>query len=258
MNNLTEQKQGSSIIDVGTVNNDSAMTQMWGLNSTNIQEINKSAMIRSSKHGMFASVPIVCKGVDCAYKDACTVDPLNRTAGQRCPMEIGSVIARFNYWCNHFELDISGEMIKDEEATDASLIRDLVNFEIQMMRCENKIAISGDFMGLTLADIDKKCKPYYESIVAPESEYLLTLQDKKIKILNQLNATRKDKASDKSRISSPTESAIRIFQEVQEAIKKQSIIDIDSINFDEDFDDASANDYTLNEIIESSVEPEEE
>lgn len=230
-------KQNTSIINTGKVDDVAAMTQMWGLNPAIIQEINKSAMVRSSKHGMFASVPIMCRVADCKYADSCSVDPANRILNQRCPMEIGAILSRFNHWCNHFGLDTTGEVIKDEEAVDASLIRDLVNIEVQMMRCENKIAMSGDFMAKTLLDIDKKCKPYYGDVVSPEAEYLLTLQDKKIKILNQLNATRKDKAADKNYNSNPTETAIKIFQQVQAAMKNNTIVDIDDIDFSDATDE---------------------
>lgn len=246
------QKQTQSLINIGKVDDNAAMTQMWGLNTALIQEINKSAMIRTSKHGMFASVPIICQNQDCAYKDTCTVDPVNRINGQRCPMEIGAIIARFNQYCLHFGLNTTGDVIAEEDLVDATLIKDLVTIEVQQMRCENKIAMSGDFMGKTLLDIDKKCKPYYGDIISPESEHLLVLQDKKVKILNQLNATRKDKANDKSRTASPTENAIKIFQEVQKAIREQNIIDIDTIDFNEitEYDD---ND---NSELNSLIQPE--
>lgn len=246
------QKQTQPLINIGKVDDNAAMTQMWGLNTALIQEINKSAMIRTSKHGMFASVPIICQNQDCAYKDTCTVDPVNRINGQRCPMEIGAIIARFNQYCLHFGLNTTGDVIAEEDLVDATLIKDLVTIEVQQMRCENKIAMSGDFMGKTLLDIDKKCKPYYGDIISPESEHLLVLQDKKVKILNQLNATRKDKANDKSRTASPTENAIKIFQEVQKAIREQNIIDIDTIDFNEitEYDD---ND---NSELNSLIQPE--
>lgn len=245
------KNQTQSLINIGKVDDNAAMTQMWGLNTALIQEINKSAMIRTSKHGMFASVPIICQNKDCAYIDTCTVDPANRTLGQRCPMEIGAIIARFNQYCLHFGLNMTGDVIADEDLVDATLIKDLVTIEVQQMRCENKIAMSGDFMGKTLLDIDKKCKPYYGDIISPESEHLLVLQDKKVKILNQLNATRKDKANDKSKSASPTENAIKIFQEVQKAIREQNIIDIDTIDFNEiqDYDDNNDN-SELNALIQ--------
>lgn len=250
---ITKQKQ--PIINIGKVDDNAAMTQMWGLNPALIQEISKSAMIRSSKHGMFASVPIICQEQDCPYKDVCSVDAANRIKGQRCPMEIGAIIARFNQYCLHFGLNTSGDMIADDELVDATLIKDLVTIEVQQMRCENKIAMSGDFMGKTLLDIDKKCKPYYGDIISPESEHLLVLQDKKVKILNQLNATRKDKANDRSQSASPTENAIKIFQEVQKAIREQTIIDIDTIDFDDVSNEAEM--YEDNSDLNSLIEPKE-
>lgn len=249
------EKQKQPLINIGKVDDNTAMTQMWGLNTALIQEINKSAMIRTSKHGMFACVPIICQVQDCAYKDTCTVDPANRVLGQRCPMEIGAIIARFNQYCVHFGLNSSGDTIAEEDLVDATLIKDLVTIEVQQMRCENKIAMSGDFMGKTLLDIDKKCKPYYGDIISPESEHLLVLQDKKVKILNQLNATRKDKANDKSKTASPTENAIKIFQEVQKAIREQNIIDIDTIDFDEDINELD--NQQDNNKLNSLIHPEE-
>lgn len=240
-----EMTKTQPLINLSKIDDNAAMTQMWGLNPALIQEISKSAMIRSSKHGMFASVPIVCQNQDCKYKDICTVSPVNRIPGQRCPMEIGAVIARFNQYCNHFGLNTTDDSIDEEDLVDATLIKDLVTIEVQQMRCENKIAMSGDFMSKTLLDIDKKCKPYYGDVVSPESEHLLVLQDKKVKILNQLNATRKDKANDKSKSASPTENAIKIFQEVQKAIREQTIIDIDTVDFDNMTDNSA-----LNEIIQ--------
>ena len=84
-----------------------------------------------------------------------------------------------------------------------------------------------------ILDIDKKCQPYFGKIVAPETEFLMTLQDRKIKILNQLNATRKDKASDK-RKESASDVAIEIFQKVKELERNQQVINISDLDFDED------------------------
>lgn len=238
------------------IDNQAAMTTMWNLNNALINEINQINKIYSSKHGMFASVPIICKGIDCAYADVCLVSQAQRRLGQRCPMEIGAVVSRYDYWCKHFGIDIIEDAIPDKDLVDASLIRDLVNIEVQMMRAENKVAISGDFMTETLADIDKKCKPYYEMIVSPESQFLLTLQDKKIKILNQLNATRKDKANDKARNTSPSETAIKIFQEMQAAVKSKNIIDIDDIDFDE-IETVTDDSIETNEVG-TMLEPEEQ
>lgn len=204
---------------------------MWGISPALVKEISNMNRIYASKHGMFASVPIICREKDCAYKDVCMVSLSSRKLGQRCPMEIAAILSRYEQWCMHFEIDTSGDVIASKDLVDATLIRDLVNIEIQMLRAENKIALNGDFMAQTLLDIDKKCQPYFGQIVSPETEFLMTLQDKKIKILNQLNSTRKDKAADK-RKQDGSEAAIEIFQKIREmSQQKQQVINISDLDF---------------------------
>jgi hypothetical protein len=163
------------------------------------------------------------------------VDPSQRTFGSRCLMEISAIITRYNQWCKHFDIETDGETIADKDLVDATLIKDLVNIEVQIIRAENKIALNGDFMAETILEIDKKCNVYKGNVITPESEFLMTLQDKKIKILNQLNATRKDKANNKMK-ESPSDEAIRIFQQMKELQKNNNDInnyDIMDVDFDE-------------------------
>ena len=236
----TKQKDfnnNTSLPDVSNKTGEELLAAMWGLTPTKTKQVSNISKVYFTKHGMFASIPILCRGVDCAYKDVCMVDPSERTVGSRCPMEIAALITRFNQWCQHFNINIEGEAIESKDLVDATLIKDLVNIEIQILRAENKIALSGDFMGETLVEVDKKCNTYYGTVITPESEFLMTLQDKKMKILNQLNATRKDKAADK-RKETASDEAVRIFQQMQELQREQNKakFDIMDVDFDENGD----------------------
>ena len=226
-------------------------TAMWGVDPAVIKEIGNMNRVYSSKHGMFASVPIVCKGPDCAYKDVCMVSQAQRIVGHRCPMEIAAILSRYEQWCTHFEINTVQDMIDSKDLVDATLIKDLVNVEVQMLRAENKIALNGDIMADTLLDIDKKCQPYFGKIVSAETEFLMALQDKKIKILNQLNATRKDKAADK-RKESASDTAIKIFQQVKELEKAQQIINVSDMDFD-DAGELIIEDAVVNEEGKSEI-----
>ena len=226
-------------------------TAMWGVDPAVIKEIGNMNRVYSSKHGMFASVPIVCKGPDCAYKDVCMVSQAQRIVGHRCPMEIAAILSRYEQWCTHFETNTVQDMIDSKDLVDATLIKDLVNVEVQMLRAENKIALNGDIMADTLLDIDKKCQPYFGKIVSAETEFLMALQDKKIKILNQLNATRKDKAADK-RKESASDTAIKIFQQVKELEKAQQIINVSDMDFD-DAGELIIEDAVVNEEGKSEI-----
>jgi hypothetical protein len=242
----TKQKDFKNNLSLQNPNNktgEELLASMWGLSPQRTQEVSNIGRMFFSKHGMFASVPIVCRAHECVYKDVCVVDPLQRVLGARCPMEIAALITRFNQWCNHFGINIEGESIESKDLVDATLIKDLVNIEIQILRCENKIALNGDFMADTLIDIDKKCNAYYGKVVTPESEFLMSLQDRKIKILNQLNATRKDKAVDK-RKETASDEAVRIFQQMQELQREQNKAkyDIMDVDFDENGEILAEND----------------
>lgn len=232
VNTPTDFNNNIQLPDLTDKNGAEITTAMWGISPAVIKEIGNMNRVYSSKHGMFASVPIICKGPDCAYKDVCMVSQAQRIVGQRCPMEIAAILSRYEQWCMHFEINTSNDVIDAKDLVDATLIKDLVNIEVQILRAENKIALNGDFMADTLLDIDKKCQPYFGKIVAPETEFLMTLQDRKIKILNQLNATRKDKAADK-RKESASDAAIEIFQKVKELERNQQVINISDLDFDD-------------------------
>lgn len=236
VNQPTNFNTQSSLPDLTNKTDGDLTSAIFGLQPAIIREISNMNRVYASKHGMFSSIPIVCRGPDCAYKDVCMVSPAQRTVGARCPMEIAAILSRYEQWCAHFEIDTSQDAIDPKDLVDATLIKDLVNIEVQMMRAENKVALNGDFMADTLLDIDKKCNPYYGKIVAPEVEFLMSLQEKKIKILNQLNATRKDKASDKNKVAA-SEMAIRIFQRAQEIERANRIVSVSDIDFSEEESD---------------------
>lgn len=235
VNKPMEYNNNNTLPDLANKTGMEITTSMWGVDPAVIKEIGNMNRVYTSKHGMFASVPIICKGPDCAYKDVCMVSQGQRIVGHRCPMEIAAILSRYEQWCMHFEINTVQDVIDSKDLVDATLIKDLVNIEVQMLRAENKIALNGDIMADTLLDIDKKCQPYFGKIVAPEVEFLMTLQDKKVKILNQLNATRKDKAADK-RKESASDTAIKIFQQVKELEKAQQMINISDIDFDDNGD----------------------
>ena len=232
INKQANFNKDNTLPDLTNKTDNQIVTAMWGINTSVIKEISNMNKMYSSKHGMFASVPIICKAQDCAYKDVCMVSPNQRIIGNRCPMEISAILSRYSQWCEHFDIDSVDDVIDSKDLVDATLIKDLVNIEIQMLRVENRIAINGDFMAKVLLDIDKKCNPYYGQEVSKETEFLIVLQDRKIKILNQLNATRKDKAADK-RKESASDTAIKIFQQVKELERTQKIINITDMEFNE-------------------------
>lgn len=198
---------------------------VWGVNPDVAVKASKHI---NMKHGMFAGVPIICRDSTCPYVSVCTVSTMDRLVGSRCPMEAGAIVSRFNAWCSHFKLDLSGGTIRDEDLADATLIKDLVENEIQTLRAENRIAMNADFIGLTISQIDNKGKVYKEETVTPEAEYKMNLQEKRYKILQLLNATRKDKINLNGGKDNVSNVANSIFKKIQEKMG----VDVENIDFD--------------------------
>lgn len=200
-------------------------TLTWGLTEEQLKKAKQIAERKKLKHGVFSAIPLICRVEACPYSLVCTIPPTERTIGTRCPMEIGAIMARFEMWCNYFKIDCSEDTIKDEDLVDASLIRDLVDIEIQMLRAENKIAISADFIAKTVSTVSNKGKAYYEDKISPEAEYKMSLLDKKHKILQLLNSTRKDKAKEQRNVLSPSEESLNIIDKITKKLDNIKIND---------------------------------
>lgn len=200
-------------------------SNIWNLNENSKKIIEKEKRGKTIKHGMLASVPLLCQGKDCAFINTCTVHKDDMEVGNRCLLEIGAIMARFEALCKYFKIDTTEE-VKDVDVVDVSMIRDIVDVEIQILRAENKIAINGDFMAEHIAHVDRACDPHYEDIVHPAMEYKLKLVDTRIKLLQKLNATRKDKAEILGKQGDYSQKAKSIIDKVKSRCKD---IDLDDI-----------------------------
>ena len=208
------------------LSNSVSAKEVWGLDDVDMAKAEVVSKKFRMKHGMFSSIPLLCRVKGCPYAKVCSIPEDQRALNGRCPIEIGAIIARFDSWCNHFGVNIESQYIKDEDLVDATLIRDLVDNEIQTLRAENKLAINGDFIGQTIANVDNKGVEHLEDTVSPEAEFKMTLQEKRHKILQLLNSTRKDKAKELNQELNPSNKAMSIFNKISE---KMVNIDLDNI-----------------------------
>ena len=219
---------------IATANINNAMTDiqnMWKLPSQHIQAVQKVVNIRNTRHGLFGGVPIVCKAGDCAYAATCMVDPADRLVGERCPQEIASLLTRFEQLCREFE-------ISEDDAVDMGQIKELVDLEIMMLRCDNKMADNSDILQKSIKDIAKNGRVLYEYKIDPVAEFKLNLIEKHSKILKDLNGTRDSKKGggatlDPSQVASDL---IRKAKEIEERVGSMAIEIVDS-SFTEVTDD---------------------
>lgn len=205
----------------------SSKVTVWNIPSSLMPIVDNEVKKFELKHGMFAAIPLICKGPSCPYRKTCSVNESILPINERCPIEIAAIMARFEHWCNHFGIKSTNDVIDDTDIVDATLIRDLVDNEIQVLRAENRIALSADFIERTISTVDNKGNPYYKDEVSPEATFKLQLLDKRYKILQLLNSTRKDKSKEIKVELTPSQQAASIFSKIGE---KMGNIDISNIS----------------------------
>ena len=203
------------------------LTKLWSISSKAIAHIEEEKKTYRLKHGMLASIPLLCKGEMCPFIETCRVPKDELEEGGRCLTEISAILSRFEDLCAHFEIDTAVDTIEPENVVDVSLIKDIVDIEVQILRAENLIARSGDFMAKHIAQIDKFGNAYYEDVIHPSLEYKMKLVEQRTKVLSKLNATRKDKASVDKGKGDYTDKALELIAKVKDKLKD---VDLDSLD----------------------------
>lgn len=166
----------------------------WGISERGLRAIKTAVAMSNTKHGLFASIPIVCKSAQCPYADSCYLLTMNLdTPGERCPQEIAAIMERFEAYTNQLDISV-------DNMVDLNLIKNLVDIEIQIVRADNKVAMNGDFIENVIAAISPQGDAYYKPELSKAAEFKLKLLAEHSKILSLLHATRKDKAADKTTI----------------------------------------------------------
>lgn len=167
----------------------------WGVSEKGMEAIRVAVAMAQTKHGLFASVPIVCKGIKCPYADTCALIPKDLVVpGERCPLEIAAIMDRFQSYMEHLG-------IEPDNIVDMNLLKNLIDLEIQIVRTDRKTASSGDMIERVFAAVDDAGEAHYKPEISKATELKLKLISEHGKILNLLHATRKDKAGDKLTLS---------------------------------------------------------
>ena len=187
---------------------------LWQLNPTVEKQVAKAVTSSNSRYGLMSNVPIKCKGMQCPYIDTCTVDLLDlpNVTGNRCPIEIATLLTRFEKYCHEFD-------VTEDMTTDMGQIKELVDLELMILRCDAKMAASADFVEESLVDVTKQGIDIYEKKVTPEAEFKMTLYERHSKILKSLNA---DRASKKeiNGVDNASKAASIIMQRIKEVSAK--------------------------------------
>lgn len=140
-----------------------------------------------TRTSMFASIPMRCEAHKCTFASTCPLLKENLAPkGEACPLEM-SMVSQFTYEYME-QLDVSPDNL-----VEVSMVRDLVDQEIQYMR-KTQLLAKEHFVQENIIGIDQEGNP----ILKKELHLAVELEDRLHKrrkdLRNQLLATREARA----------------------------------------------------------------
>lgn len=234
-----------TVVSVNNAMNE--LQSMWAIPNQHIQNVQREVSIVNTKHGLLSGVPIICKGDECPYINTCRIPQVDRIVGSRCPQEIAALLVRFEQLCSEFD-------IRPDDSVDMGQIKELVDLEIMMLRCDNKMAFDANFIERSVKDISRNGKVLYEDKISQAVELKLQLIDKHSKILKDLNGTRASKKEQNVALD-PSQEAAMLIQKAKEIDAQLASMPIDVV--DSDFLEVTEEDMNYGENTEHNDFTEE-
>ncbi|UOE58100.1 hypothetical protein [Cytobacillus oceanisediminis] len=202
--------------------NEVQMPSTWKVSAETRGMIAHSLEIYNTKHGLYAAIPLMCKGDECPYASVCPLleqgmDP----TGTRCPLEIGLILKQYEVYKSEFGLD-------EDNIVDMGLVKDLVDYDVQLFRADNKIAMQGDFIEEVTVTVTENGDEIKAPQISKAAEYKEKIQNKKHKVLQLMHSTRSDKAGDKLTLTlDPSSYAAQLMSQVAKDMTPGQIFDAD-------------------------------
>lgn len=192
----------------------------WKVSNESLGMINHSIEIYNTKHGLYAAVPLMCKGERCPFSEVCPlIDRGDDPTGSRCPIEIGLILRKYEEYKNYFQ-------VEEDDVVDMGLIKDLVDYDIQLHRAENRIAMQADFLEDVVISVTENGQEITAPQISQAANYKEKIQTKKHKVLQLMHSTRSDKAGDKMTITlDPSTYAAQLMSQVAESMKPGQLFD---------------------------------
>lgn len=168
-------------------------TNIWGHSKAGLLALKANMQMLSTKSGMYARIPIHCKGDACPYADSCiTLAEGLAPEGEACPTEVALLARKLRQYTDEFEL--GGE---DSSPTDEALVSEIILMEIQMKRCEALMSQETNPIQTMVVGVSDGGDPIEQPQVSKTVEAYERFSKKRNEDYNLLMATRKDKKKDK-------------------------------------------------------------
>lgn len=166
------------------------ISNVWGHSSLGLEAKKAAMTMLSTKHGMYAKIPLVCKAESCPYSEQCLVLKYDLAPiGEPCPVETAEIEARYAGYSLDF--DIEGASF-----TDRTLVSEIINLDIMIERCKSLMSKEGVPVVDVVAGIDESGNVLMRPEVSKAVDAYEKFTKKRNELYQLMQATRKDKKVD--------------------------------------------------------------
>lgn len=158
----------------------------WGY-SQKAMEAKRAAMtMLSTKTGMYARIPILCKADDCPYAETCPLLPNDLAPlGEKCPIETAQLELRAMQYANEIGYD-------ESSFSDRQMINDIIGYDIMLERCRALMAKEGTPVIEIVAGISENGDEIRQPAVSKAWEAYEKIVKKRNETYQLMMMTRKD------------------------------------------------------------------
>lgn len=165
---------------------------IWGFSKKGLHGQRAAMSALSTKTGMYAKVPITCKGDNCPYSETCKLLPYDLAPeGEPCPIETTQI----ELFGKGYSQDID---IESTSFVDKRLVSDLIKYDVMLERCMALMAKEGTPVIDVIIGVADDGTEIRQPVVSKAWEAYEKISKKRNDTYQLLMMTRKDKKKDDS------------------------------------------------------------
>lgn len=163
---------------------------IWNHSSLGMEAKRAAMTMLSTKHGMYARIPLVCKADTCPYSESCQLLAYGLAPqGEYCPIETAQIELRYTGYSNDFNID-------ESSFTDKNLVSEIINLDIMIERCKALMAKEGVPVVDVVAGISEQGEEFYRPEVSKFFDAYERAAKRRNELYQLMMATRRDKKND--------------------------------------------------------------
>lgn len=215
LDEISQQEELKCEAVVSRENFEKNLSNVWGYSVTGLEAKKAAMSMLSTKTGMYARIPLICKADNCPYSESCALLPYNLAPfGEPCPVETATIELRYAGYEGDFNLDASS-------FTDKTLISDLINHDVMLERCKALLNKEGVLVQEVFAGVTEQGEVFTRPEVSKHWEAYERIQKKRNDIYELMLATRKNKKGETQETDSLTKMVAEMVANNNEFVVEQ-------------------------------------